>query len=70
MRSEVTDRRSGRAGLVLEVDDALLERDEQRVRRERFRDRRPKELVPGVALAIDRTVCSDQRGGRVLRVVR
>ena len=45
VREQVADGRPGRPRLLVEVDDALLRRDERRERRDQLRDRRPAQLA-------------------------
>ena len=55
VREQMTERRPGRAGRLVEVDDPLLRGDEHRDRRRELRHRRPrKPPVPVAHRCLDR----------------
>jgi hypothetical protein len=67
MGEEVPDRRSRRAGRLVEVDDAFLRRDEDRDSGDRLRHRRPPKLAPLVAASAQHVAGSARADRDVLR---
>ncbi len=66
MREQVANRRTGRAGGLVEVDDSLLGGDERRERGDGLRDRGESNRPRCVAVRRDLPVGIDDTGGREL----